>query len=188
MTWGRGCRRGAEEGAALRQGATWGWGCAESGVRGPRRALRPERPEGRSSRVGPLRGQVGGPWPRSRALPRTLPRSLARPLLPRPPAGPAALTGPAARQQSQRATAAASWARALPAPAAPAPPPARALPGTSALFRPPAPPQNPAAATLPGHAAGVRARGGPASRSLARSWGSSNNRTSPAAELWSDAR
>lgn len=108
--------------------------------------------EGRSERVGPGRRQAGTPDP-GRALCRA--PSLARPLFPRPPAGPTALTGPAARQQSQRATAAAAWARALPAPAAPArsPPPARARPGTGALFRSPAQPQNTVAATLPGCAA-----------------------------------
>lgn len=138
-------------------GATWGWGvCGIWGVL--RRALRPEGPEGRSSQAGPVRGTGGDPWPRSRALPRTLPRSLARPLFPARPRVPAALTGPAARQQSQRAD--------LPQPPARASPPRR--PGPAPCLRPardqravPSPQlrrRTRPGATLPGHAAEVGAR------------------------------
>ncbi|XP_061045773.1 proline-rich protein 2-like [Eubalaena glacialis] len=65
VTWGRGRRHGAEQGAAPRPGRP-----GAGGVRGPRalrRAPGRARPEGRSGRVGPGRGQAGGPGP-GRAL------------------------------------------------------------------------------------------------------------------------
>lgn len=186
MTWGRGCRRGAEEGAALRQGATWGWGCAESGVRGPRRALRPEGPEGRSSQVGPVRGQVGDPGP-GRALCRApyLAPSPARSFPARPRVPPHSPVPPHGSNPSAQ----------LPQPPGRAlspPPPPRPRP----LL---APCQGPARCSVPQ----LRRRTRPPRRSLATlrecgreaglrpgpsRGGTEHNRTSPAAELWSDAR
>lgn len=131
--------RGQSEAGASCGGRGWE---RRAGTRAPSPQTR-RRALGGAQRPGWGRGRRWPPVPGPRsqvARSDTHPPSracwLARPLPPRPPAGPAALTGPAARQQSQRATAAAASARAFPAPAALAPPPARALPGTGALFFP----------------------------------------------------